>query len=256
MGLIKNKSDQRYLKEAAQVAGHICNQLIAYTQVGVSTLAIEELGTQLLAQNRSTAPFKEFHGFGFATCVSVNHAIVNGLPRADQLIQPSDVVSIAIGTCIRGLYAKAARTCYVGNLDQAPEDVKRLLTGCRSLFDTLSQPDPPRFKTLNDLLNLVPQAAQRYQLHIVKQSGGYGIGHALHDWPQTPNQPDDLNETIPLLPGLAFTLMPMMCLGQSGVWHVGTDGWTQQTEYQTLAAHEAETCMVDSNGDVLLLSHV
>ncbi len=248
MGILKSTSDVKSLKEAAKAAGSICDHLIQLAKPGVNTLHLETLAVEELKRVRSSAPFRQVDNFGFATCISLNEEVVNAPPKADKVIQEGDLVSIAIGTEIRGIHGKAARTVYVGN--SPSPDIARLLQGTGQIFQELHQ-FPPESQ-LRPILERINQIAAENQLVVVDQTGGAGIGKRLHEVPNTPNNPEELEEDVKLNLGFAFTLMPMMGLGDSGAWTLAEDGWTYVLKSGQLAAHFADTLWVASEGIVNL----
>jgi methionyl aminopeptidase len=247
-----SKTDQRHLREAAQLAGTLCEQLINTLEPGMTTLAIDSEATRLLQQHRSLAPFRQFEGFGHACCVSVNDGIVNGKPSDDVIIQAGDVVSIAIGTCIGRMHGKAARTAYVGADSDRPEDVSRLLQGTMAVFERIQQTSGA-FNTIASLAQLIETCAAEFGLQLIERSSGQGIGYCLHEPPEYPNTLADITTDQPIPVGHAFTLMPMMTLGPTGPWTVDSqDGWTHRTSDGALAAHEADTLLMTPDGPINL----
>lgn len=245
MGIVKNNTDIRSLKEAGQITKDVLQALKEASVTGVSTIELETLANRLLAGYRSTAPFKTFEGFNHAICVSINDEIVNGPPSRERILRDGDVVSIATAAEHRGIYAKAARTVYVGA--QPLEDISRLLQGTgQVLQNAISKAST--VTTLNDLLTVVPETAREFGLTVIAGLGGAGIGKKLHDWPAVPNDPSSLEEIIPLQPGLCFTLMPMFSLGKDIPYKDHEDGWTLLTGDQSFAAHIADTLLMTAGG--------
>jgi methionyl aminopeptidase len=246
MGIIKSHSDRKALQHAGQITALVLNTLGERLSPGVSTTALEALANRLLGEYRSTAPFKGYQGFNHAICVSINDEIVNGPPSRERLIQGGDIVSIATAAEHRGIHAKAARTFYVENSPPTAE-IQRLLAGTAAVI-TAAQERAPTVKTLNQLLAVVPETAASHSLTLIQALGGSGIGKKLHDNPAIPNNPADLTETIPLQPGLCFTLMPMFSLGPNPDYRTHADGWTLLTADGSLSAHFADTLLFTDEG--------
>ncbi len=244
MGLVKNQSDLRALRQAGKITQTVLATLQASCQPGIQISALEQLANQLLAQHRSTAPFKSFNGFNHAICVSVNDEIVNGPPSRHRELQPGDLVSIATAAEHRNIHAKAARSFWIGEPPQ-PE-CHNLVNGTAAVIQRVVEAGPS-LKTLNELLALIPQTAQEFGLSVIAGLGGSGIGKQLHEAPDVPNDPADLDTVVPLTPGLCFTLMPMFSVG-SKQFKVADDGWTFLTEDGSLAAHVADTLLVTEHG--------
>lgn len=251
MGVFKNRTDLQTLQTAGRIAGEVCDALIEAAQPGVSTVELETLANRLLAQRRSSAPFKPFYNFNHAICVSINAEIVNGPPSRERVLTEGDLVKIAIGSCYKGLHGKAARTTYCG---EPSPDIERLISGTgQAIFAAV---EASRTTTsLKAMLKAIAQTAQQYRLTLIDESGGCGIGRQLHEPPLTPNDPDRLEADVDVVPGMAFTLMPMMTLSPHGGWTLHEDGWTQVTHDGDLAAHVADTCLMTDAGLVLLTRH-
>lgn len=244
MGLLKNQSDLRALRQAGEITQTVLDALQAACQPGVSLPSLEQLANQSLAQHRATAPFKSFNGFKHAICVSINDEIVNGPPSRQRQLQPGDLVSIATAAEYRNIHAKAARSFWVG-APPKPE-LSALVDGTTAVIQRVVAAGSS-FKTLNELLTLVPQTAQEFGLNVIAGLGGSGIGKQLHEAPDVPNNPADLDIRVPLTPGLCFTLMPMFSLGSTR-FKEADDGWTFLTEDGSLAAHVADTLLVTEQG--------
>lgn len=248
MGVFKNRTDLQSLREAARIAGAVCDALIEAAQPGVSSLELEALANRLLQQNRSTAPFKQFDGFGHAICLSLNDEVVNGPPSRERVLKENDLVSIAVGSCYRGLHGKAARTCYLG---EPSADIQRLVEGTKAVFPAVLEASRTT-TSLRSILERIPAVAEQFGLTLIERNAGAGIGKQLHEFPYVPNHPKDLVEPVTLVPGTALTFMPMLSLGASGQWVTHEDGWTQVTQDGALSAHFAETCLMTDGGFEIL----
>ncbi|MBY0404271.1 MAG: M24 family metallopeptidase [Cyanobacteria bacterium] len=254
MAIIKHHSELKSLRHACQLAGSIVRELCEFAKPGVSTLEIEALALNLLQQNRSSAPFRQFDGFGHATCISINDEIVNAPPTRERILKSGDLVSIALGTEIKGIHGKAAHTVYLGS--SCPEDIRRLLTATQEVLDSLDS----KFKSelteyqeiskipLKSLLGKVPEIAARHQVQIIEDTGGSAIGKKLHEAPDIPNDPDEISDNIFLSEGLVLCVMPMFTLGESRKYKLHEDGWTYLTEDGAFSAHMAACFRITPEG--------
>jgi methionyl aminopeptidase len=250
VAVLKSRSDLQALQEAGHIAAEVCDALMALCVPGTCIETLEVEANRLLAMRRSTAPFKRFEGFGHAICVSINDAVVNGPPNRPERLNAGDLVSIALGSEYRGLHGKCARTVWVAESPQTlpPEPIARLLQGVRQVFAQILEA-PTGFETVNDLCAAIAHSAQVHHLQLLAELGGAGIGKQLHQPPHVPNDPAALEGALlPLVPGLAFTLMPMMSLGDTPKTVQDDDGWTIRTADGALAAHWAETVLVTADG--------
>ena len=249
MKRITSRTDQKALRQAAQKAHRIMDILLDACQEGTSTVQLEALAVEQLALERSSAPFRLFDGFNHATCISLNDEIVNGPPSRERKLLNGAMVKVAIGTEVKGLHGKVARTKVVG--DQPNKKQARLMEGCQAVFERI---EGKRFSTAAELLNLMPQLAEEHDLRLIDKACGYSIGKGLHQLPAFPCDPKDLKADFTLEPGLAFTLMPMMTLGSIGTFHIHQDGWTEVQTEGALCAHFCETLWINSKGLIERLS--
>ncbi len=248
MGIFKSRTDLQYLRQAATAAGVVCDALMAEAQGGVSTVTLEQMANKLLQQHRSLAPFKSFEGFGHASCISINDEIVNAPPSRERILKEGDLVSIAVGTNIRGFHGKAARTAVIG---KSFEDADRLIQGTRQALDAIVAKSAET-NSLKSLLGEIGLKAQQYRLRLIKGTGGFAIGKSLHEIPYLPNHAEDLEQDITLPIGMALVFMPMMTLGETSDWVEHEDGWTQVTADGALSAHFADTFLMTEAGLVNL----
>lgn len=261
---ITSRSDQKTFKKAAQIAGIVCDQVMALAQPGVSTQALEDAANEYLAKHRATAPFKQFDGedglcFGFAICTSINAEIVNGIPSPSKVLEDGDVLKVAIGSDYRGFCGKAARTKVVGTAKQ-PEH-QALIESTRSVFEVLKTLQRDQW-TVWDITQTIMSVANDSGLAIVHQSGGYGIGSQLHQDVMvlnsaTEKEADSLKRMV-LKPGQGFVPMPMFITrheaSETGQWTVADDGWMQLLDSGAVCSHWAETCWINPHGQFEILT--
>lgn len=246
MGILTSRSDLQSLRTAGQITQAVFARLAPLIRAGITTPELETTANQILSRHRSTAPFKQFDGFNHAICVSINAEIVNGPPSRQRTLEAGDVVKIATASEYRGIHAKAARTYIVPGVADDPA-CQRLRDGTLAVVEA-AQRKAPSVNTLNQLLSVVPETAAQYNLTVIAGLGGFGIGKKLHEPPLVPNHPNDLSESVPLVPGLAFTLMPMFSLGSDPAFETHEDGWTYLSRDRAKTAHVADTLLVTEHG--------
>lgn len=244
MGTYRSRTDIQRIKTAAQLAGETCDTLIEAAKPGVKLPELEALANQILARNRSTAPFKLYDGFNHAICVSLNAEIVNGPSSRDITLKEGDLVSIAIGTCVQGMHGKAARTTYLGS---PSTEITRLMQGTAQAI-TAVQAAGQEAQQISDLVRVIEATAKASDLRVIQGLSGSGIGKRLHEDPWVPNFLQDVHHDAPVSPGLIITLMPMFTLGDNNASITSEDGWTLLTEDGALSAHYADVLYLGENG--------
>ena len=250
-------SDLRFLRQANRIAADVLKYLTVQTIAGRSTLDLERLAQAKLARARATAPFEIFQEdpakppFGFAICVSIDDAVVNGPPSKDTFFQTGQCVSIAIGVEYRGFYGKSARTVIVGDASSTAlgpviqywQDlsvrVQSLKTGENTMLDVIS------------VMNRFQQENASFCLF--SGLGGCFTGSVLHTNVFIPNRIEDVDVSknpwmlLPLEYGWTFTLMPMAVVGDNSQYTIDPDGWTLRSTSGLPTVHWADTYWVGSH---------
>jgi methionyl aminopeptidase len=242
---LKSKADI----EAMRVAGSILRRALvsagAAVRPGVTTAELDELVRASIARDGGRPAFKGYHGFPGHACISVNEAVVHGIPGR-RLLAEGDLVSIDVGVEKGGFYADACETYPVGRIsDQA----QRLLDVTReSLAAGIAQAQPGQ--RLGDISHAVQVCVEGHGFSVVRDLVGHGIGWALHEEPQVPNF-GPAGQGPELVPGMVLAIEPMVNEGRDAVRTL-PDEWTVVTADGKLSAHFEHTVAVTEHGPVIL----
>ncbi len=191
-----------------------------------------------------------FHAkaYEYAICLSVNHEIVHGIPRADKNLKNGDIVGIDIVGLFEGWHADAAITVPVGEVsNQARKLIKwtesALIRGIKQV---------KLGGTTGDIGFAIQNHAKKKGLGVAKYLAGHGIGHEIHCAPSIPNI--GKSSTGAVLEGdISLCIEPMLTLG-SDATHVHDDTWTIVTSDGSLAAHFEHTVLLKKNGELEILT--
>jgi len=217
--------------------------------VGVSTLDIDKAAESVILAQGGDPCFKNYHGYGFATCISVNEEVVHGVPRADRILKDGDIVSIDVGVRFNGFCADAARTFGVGNISQ---DAQKLIDVTKQCF----------FEAIKTLKagSLVGEVGRRVEYYIRHNTAygiltnyfGHGIGRGVHEEPLIPNFVPSVQQLknicrrkFPV--GTVVCIEPMICEGNPAT-KTKQDKWTVVMADGKLAEHYENTVIVHENG--------
>ncbi len=193
---------------------------------------------------------KGYEGFPEVLCISVNEAIVHGMP-GKKPIQGGDVVNLDLTVGYKNLILDSAVSVYAGPGDP-PADVKRLLEGTQhSLMSGIDaiKGDGTR---VGDISAAVQNTLNKYQLGIIRDLVGHAVGDKIHEEPSIPNY--GVAGTGPVLPaGVTIAVEPMASLGD---WHIDTasDGWTVVMHDGSIGAHFEHTVLITDKGAEILTS--
>lgn len=183
--------------------------------------------------------------FPAVTCISVNEAIVHGIP-GDRVLEPGDIVSIDTGCKLNGWCGDAAVTHAVG---QISDEARRLLEVTQGVLE-LAIEQMGRARLWSEVAAEMEAYVRKAGCTVIEDFVGHGVGRDMHEEPQVPNYFSEQFKRegdFDLRPGLVIAIEPMICTGAKKV-RVLADHWTQVTADGSLAAHFEHTVALTSSG--------
>jgi len=189
-------------------------------------------------------------GFPAVICVSVNQALVHGIPTKEPF-QNGDVVKLDLTVGYHGMVVDSARTVFVG--DQPPADIKRLIDGTRHALELGISAIGGDGTRVGTIAAAIQDELIKNHLGVIRDLVGHGVGYGIWEDPHVPNY--GVAGTGPTLSsGVTLAIEPMASLGD---WQVNIldDGWTVVTRDGSLSAHFEHTVLVTADGaEILTLS--
>ena len=242
---LKNANEVDILRKAGKILSSIVVQLQSSLTSGMSTKDIDFQAEELIRKNKVTAAFKGYRGFPGVACISVNEAVVHGIPDG-RIIKNGDVVSLDIGIIYEGYYSDTAVTVPVGKISP---DVQRLLDVTKaSLARGIEQARVGN--RLSDISFAVQSFVEMHGFSVVRDFVGHGIGQKLHEEPEIPNYGRPGQGPV-LAEGMVFAIEPMVNMGTHRT-KILADGWTVVTEDGKPSAHFEHTIVITSKGPEIL----
>ncbi len=212
---------------------------------GATPKELDRAAEEFVREQGAEPAFKGYRGYPATLCVSVNDAVVHGIPTGDALVE-GDVVGLDMGVVLDGYYGDAARTLAVG---EVPDEVERLIRVTReALYKGIEQAVQGR--RVGDIGHAVQAHVEGFGLNVVKELVGHGVGRQLHEEPQIPNYGTPGRGTK-LTTGMVIAIEPMVCLGLADVYTM-PDNWTVRTRDRSLSAHFEHTVAVGMDGAEIL----
>lgn len=228
----------------------IVNDAIAETakmiKPGVTTMQLNNRAEEYILSQGAIPSFKNYHGYPYATCISVNDAVVHGFPN-DVPLKKGDVVSVDVGAYINNYHGDSAYTFVLK--DAEPEVIELLKITKESLYKGIEKAIAGN--RIGDISYAVQYHTEKLKGYgIVRELVGHGLGLDLHEDPQVPNY--GRRGTGPKMkPGLVIAIEPMINLGKKEVY-TAQDGWTILTADGKPSAHfEHSVLVMKGKADIL-----
>ena len=245
MIIIKTPREIELITIAGNMASKTHQYIKKYIKVGVTTNELNDKAEAYINKLGGTPSFKGYGGFPKAICISINDEVVHGIP-SNYKLKDGDIVSLDIGVNFKGYHADTAWTYPVGNIN---EDLQYLLKHTKeALYQGIKQVKPGN--RIGDISHAIETYINKYNLSIVKELVGHGVGNKLHEDPDIPNYGKP--NTGPLIKkGMVIAIEPMINLGKREIW-LREDNWTISTFDGKPSAHFEHTVLVTEAGNKIL----
>ena len=245
--MIKIKSDREIelMKIAGKIVGDTHNYLKKYIKPGITTKELDKLAHDFIIKSGAYPSFKGYNGYPGSICTSINDEVVHGIP-GNRKLKEGDIISIDIGACYEGYHGDSAWTYPVGKISKEKEDLLRHTE--ESLFAGLSVIKEGAH--VGDIGFAVESVAKKYNLGVVKELVGHGVGNNIHEDPDVPNYGKQ-NKGPVLKPGMVIAVEPMLNLGSADV-AILDDDWTIVTMDESPSVHFEHTVLVTKDGYQIL----
>lgn len=241
----KSKFEVNIMKQAGNIVALVHAAMKEAVKEGVTTKELDELAYKIIKENKADPTFLGYHGFPATICASLNEQVVHGFPSHDTILKNGDIISIDIGATYKGFVGDSAWTYPVGEIS---DEKKMLLKATEeSLFAGLEFMKTD--EKLENVAGAIEDVAKKYNLGIVRQYGGHGVGRQMHEDPFVFNY--RTNNPLILKKGMTIAIEPMLNLGCDDV-EVLDDEWTVVTKDKKASAHFEHTVHVTDDGPEIL----
>lgn len=246
---ILSPKHQDAMRRAGRAAAETLAVAARAVAPGVTTAALDALvATDTKARGGRCAQYHYRQGrlvFPSHVCTSVNEVVCHGIP-GPQVLREGDIVNVDVTTELYGWHGDTSRTVAVGRV--TPEAAHVVAVAARALEVGIAQVLPGR--ALHEVGAAIEEYARSEGCSVVRDFGGHGIGRSMHMAPHVPHH-RCATPGPRLVPGMCFTIEPMVCLGAPQV-RVLADGWTVVTADGALSAQAEHTVLVTESGAEVL----
>jgi methionyl aminopeptidase len=256
---LKSNAEIDAMAAAGAVVAEALRAVVEHAKPGQTTAELDKVAADVLARHDARSPFLNYHPrwaptpFPAVLCVSVNDAVVHGIPNGEVLAD-GDLVSVDFGAIFKGWCGDAARSFIVGT--PRAQDAALIETTDKALAAGIAAVRPGN--TLGDVGHAIAEVARGAGYGLLADHGGHGIGRTMHEDPHVPNEGRP-GKGMRLRPGLVIAIEPMsprklgaqIADGTDEYTH-DSDGWTLRTASGARAAHSEHTVAVTADGPRIL----
>ena len=236
--MLKTPEQIAGIKESAKINVAVLDDIAEHIHVGMSTEEIDQRVSQLTKEMGGIPAPLNYEGFPKSVCTSINDQVCHGIPSKDVILQDGDIINVDVSTIYNGYFSDSSRMFCLGNVSEENRKLVQVTKECVELG--LAQVKPWGF--LGDVGAAICEHAHANGYTVVREIGGHGVGVEFHEEPWV-GYNTKRGEEMLLVPGLMFTIEPMVNMGTQQIYTDQENGWevytmdgkpSAQWEYQVL----------------------
>ena len=245
--ILKTPEQIEGIRQSSKLNIAILDEIEKQIHIGMSTEEIDRLVSDMTREMGGIPASLGYDGFPKSVCTSINEVVCHGIPCEERLLRDGDIVNVDVSTIYRGYFSDSSRMFMLGDVD--PE-MQRLVRVARECIDVgLEQVKPWNF--LGDMAQAINDYAMANGYSVVREIGGHGVGLEFHEDPFVSYVTRKGTEML-MVPGMVFTIEPMVNMGKADIYIDDQDGWTVYTDDGKPSAQWEVTLAVTEDGYEIL----
>ena len=245
--IIKTPEQIEGIRRAGVINTKILDRVAEFIKPGISTEEINQLVHSYTLELGGTPAPLNYQGFPKSVCTSINDVVCHGIPSADEILEEGDIINVDVTTIVDGYYADASRMFTVGVVHEDLEKLIRVTKECLDLGLAEAKP----WKFIGDIGAVISEHAAKHGYTAVQDIGGHGVGVEFHEEPFVPHT-GVRNTGCLIVPGMVFTIEPMINMGSADVCLDQEDEWTIFTEDGMPSAQWEYTILITEDGNEII----
>ena len=246
---LKKEDEIELIRQSCILVCKTLAEVANLLKIGVTGKVLDRRAEEFIRDHQGVPGFKGYNHFPSTLCISLNEAVVHGIPN-DIPFQSGDIVSIDCGVLMNEFYGDAAYTFALGEVPE--EKIKLLKVTEESLYLGIGKAIAGN--RVGDIGHAIQNHTEvKHHYGVVKELVGHGLGRKLHESPDVPNYGKAGNGIL-LKEGMVIAIEPMINLGTRRVKQL-KDGWTVVTVDRKVSAHFEHSIAIRKNQADILSDH-
>lgn len=241
--ILKNAEQIEKIKESAKINIAVLDYVTEHIKAGISTAEIDKWVYDITTKMGGVPAPLNFEGFPKSVCTSINNEVCHGIPSENVIIKDGDIINVDVSTNLNGYFSDSSRMFCIGNVSE--ENRKLVEETKNAVYEGLKQVKPWGF--LGDMGQAVNDYVNSKGYSVVREVGGHGIGLEFHEDPWVSYISKKGTEML-MVPGMIFTIEPMVNAGKPDIFVDEDNGWTIYTEDNSMSAQWEIQVLVTEDG--------
>jgi methionyl aminopeptidase len=241
--LIKTPEQIEGIRRAGKLNTALLDHVTEKIHEGMTTAEIDRIVYDFTTAHGGIPAPLNYEGFPKSVCVSKNDVVCHGIPSEDEVLEVGDIVNVDVTTILDGYFADASRMFIISKTTAERERLVRVAKECLDIGAEVCKP----YTFVGDMGNAIAKHAHKNGFTIVRDLCGHGVGNAFHEDPDVEHYGKKGSGML-LVPGMVFTIEPMVNAGDWEVVVDEEDGWTVYTEDYSDSAQWEHTFLMTEEG--------
>ncbi len=244
--IIKTPKQIQGIRESSKLAAKTLKYLGGLVSPGITTAYLDNKAEIFIRDHNAIPAPLNYNGFPKSICTSVNNVICHGIPD-NTVLKSGDIIKIDVTTILNGYYGDTCKSFPVGDISKESKQLIKVTKKCLDIGINQVYPGN-RFGNIG---YVIKKYAKRFGYGVVYEYTGHGVGVNFHEDPSVFHSSNKNTGDI-MLPGMIFTIEPMINIGTAQTILDKNDGWTVYTKDGSLSAQEEHTILVTEASHAVL----
>ncbi len=245
--IIKNPEQIGKIKESCKINIAVLDYIEKNIHEGMNTAEIDKIVYDMTTDMGGIPAPLNYEGYPYSVCTSVNDQVCHGFPSEKVVLRSGDIVNIDCSTILDGYFSDSSRMFCIGEISPEKQKLVDVTKECVALG--LKEVKP--WGTLGDMGQAVHDHAYANGYTVVREIGGHGVGLEFHEDPWVSYNSVRGQEML-MVPGMIFTIEPMVNMGGVEIVTDETNGWEVYTKDHKPSAQWEIMVLVTEDGNEVL----
>lgn len=245
--LLRTAEQLAGIRESAIINTALLDYLSEHIKEGMTTAEIDHMVYCFTTDHDAIpAPFG-YEGFPKSVCTSINDVVCHGIPSTKEVLRNGDILNVDVSTIYKGYFSDASRMFMIGNVPPEWQRLVQVAKECRDIGVEMARP----WIRLGDIGAAIQEHAEKNGYSVVRDLCGHGVGVKFHEEPDVEHF-GKRGTGMMIVPGMTFTIEPMINMGSYEVFIDEADGWTVCTEDGLPSAQWESMVLITEDGHEVL----
>jgi len=245
--IIRTPEQIEGIKASARINTGVLDCVAANIKEGMSTAEIDKLVYDYTTSHNAIPAPLNYEGFPKSVCTSINDVVCHGIPSSTEILKSGDIINVDVSTIYNGYFSDASRMFMIGEVSPEKQRLVQVTKECMEIGIAAAQP----WARLGDVGAAIQEHAEKNGYSVVRDLCGHGVGIKFHEEPDVEHF-GRRGTGMLILPGMTFTIEPMINMGTYEVFVDSADDWTVCTDDGLPSAQWENMILITETGNEIL----